>query len=98
MLIRARWIRAGYHGLFTGRLAAPGWLLLRVYLGSIWLRFGIAKIEGGWLTTNPIRSLLEAVASGGTPVPFDFYRSVAELLLGLGADRVLSVAIPLAEV
>lgn len=91
-------IRSAGHALFAHRLAAPLWLLLRIYLGSIWLRFGVAKIEGGWLTGNPVRPMLEAVAAGATPVPIEPYRAVAELLLALGADPILSVAIPLCEI
>jgi uncharacterized membrane protein YphA (DoxX/SURF4 family) len=83
---------------FVSRLSAPFWLALRVYLGSIWLQFGLAKIRGGWLTTNALHDLLGAVARGETPSPLPAYRQVAELLLATGADRALSVLIPLAEV
>lgn len=83
---------------FVSRLSAPLWLALRVYLGCIWLQFGLAKIRGGWLTTNALHDLLGAVARGDTPLPLPAYRHVAELLLATGADRALSVVIPLAEV
>jgi uncharacterized membrane protein YphA (DoxX/SURF4 family) len=83
---------------FRSRLASPFWLAVRLYLGWVWLGFGIGKIRGGWLSMNPMRSLLEAVAAGHTPAPLGAFRPVARLLLDLGADAVMSVAIPLAEV
>ncbi len=89
--------RAAARLLFASPLASPLWLVLRVYLGSVWLQFGLAKVRGGWLTENPLRGLLRAVADGSTPAPLEAYRPVAGLLVEVGADRVLSVAIPLAE-
>lgn len=82
---------------FASPLASPLWFALRLYLGSVWLQFGLTKLRGGWLTTNPMDGLLRAVAEGHTPAPLPAYRAVADLLLGLGADPVLAVAIPLAE-
>lgn len=82
---------------FASPLASPAWLALRLYLGAIWLRFGWSKVEAGWLTSNPMRPLLEAIGSGGTATPLPLYRTVAEQMLGLGLDRLLSIAIPLAE-
>src|SRR5215203_7328889 len=36
--------------LFADRRMAPVWLLVRVYLGYLWLAEGIGKImEGGWI-------------------------------------------------
>jgi thiosulfate dehydrogenase [quinone] large subunit len=83
---------------FRSRLASPLWLAVRLYLGWVWLHFGTGKIRGGWLTMNPMESMLEAIAAGHTRTPFAFYRPVARLLLDAGADPVLSAAIPLAEV
>jgi uncharacterized membrane protein YphA (DoxX/SURF4 family) len=83
---------------FRSTLTSPVWLLLRVYLASVWLQFGIGKIRGGWLEGDGLRGLLGAVAAGQTPAPFPFYARVAELLVETGMDRVLSVAIPLVEV
>ncbi|HEX7240637.1 MAG TPA: hypothetical protein VF263_10240 [Longimicrobiaceae bacterium] len=82
---------------FSSRLAAPLWLALRIYLGSIWLQFGVAKVQGGWLTTNPMHGMLDAIARGLTPAPFPFYRHVAQALLDAGMDRWISVGLPLAE-
>ena len=82
---------------FASPLASPAWLALRLYLGATWLRFGWSKVEAGWLISNPMRPLLEAIGSGGTAAPLPLYRSVAEQMLAVGLDRLLSVAIPLAE-
>jgi uncharacterized membrane protein YphA (DoxX/SURF4 family) len=36
--------------LFADRRMAPVWLVVRVYLGYLWLAAGIGKImEGGWI-------------------------------------------------
>jgi uncharacterized membrane protein YphA (DoxX/SURF4 family) len=83
---------------FRSTVTSPVWLLLRVYLASVWLQFGIGKIRGGWLDGDGLQGLLSAVAAGQTPAPFPFYARVAELLVHTGMDRVLSVAIPLVEV
>lgn len=82
---------------FSSRLASPLWLGIRIYLGSVWLQFGLAKVEGGWLTGNPMHSMLDAIARGMTPAPFPAYRHVAGALLDVGADRWMSVGLPLAE-
>lgn len=83
---------------FRSLLASPAWLLLRLYLASVWLQFGIGKIRGGWLDGDGLHGLLGTVAAGQTPAPFPFYARVAELLVSTGMDRVLSVAMPLLEV
>lgn len=83
---------------FRSPLSSPLWLALRVYLGLVWMNFGLGKIRAGWLTTNPLRPLLTAVAEGHTPAPFGFYEEIAALLVGTGVDGLLSVLIPLAEV
>ena len=90
-------IRAIVRWPFASPLAAPLWLALRIYLGSIWLQFGLTKVRAGWLTTNPMEEILSLVARGLTPTPVPAYERVAELLLALELDRVLSVAIPLLE-
>lgn len=83
---------------FVSRLASPVWLALRIYLGSVWLQFGLAKIQGGWLASNPLESLLGAIAAGQVPTPLPFYSRIAAVLVNTGADQVLSFAIPLVEV
>jgi uncharacterized membrane protein YphA (DoxX/SURF4 family) len=82
---------------FRSRRSAPLWLAVRLYLAWVWLGFGTGKVRSGWLTRNPMESILEAVAAGHTPAPFGVFRPVARLLLDTGADAVLSVAIPVAE-
>lgn len=83
---------------FRSPLSSPLWLALRVYLGLVWMNFGLGKIRSEWLTSNPLRPLLTAVAEGHTPAPLGFYEDVAALLVATGADGLLSVMIPLAEV
>jgi uncharacterized membrane protein YphA (DoxX/SURF4 family) len=82
---------------FTSRLAGPLWLALRVYLGSVWLQFGLAKLRGGWLAMDAMTPMLRAIADGHTPAPFAFYREVARLLVEVGAGPVISATLPLAE-
>lgn len=82
---------------FRSLLTSPVWLVLRLYLASVWLQFGIGKMRGGWLDGDGLHGLLSAVAAGQTPAPFPFYARVAELLVNTGMDRVLSVVIPFAE-
>ena len=83
---------------FASPFAAPLWLALRIYLGTVWLQFGLTKLRTGWVTGNPMEEILSLVARGLTPTPVPGYRRVAELLLALDVDRVLSIAIPLLEV
>ena len=83
---------------FLSRFASPVWLLLRFYLASVWFQFGWAKIQGGWLTENPLRPLLSAVAAGHTPAPFPVYAQIAGVIVSTGIDELMSVAIPLFEV
>lgn len=97
MLAHDRGIRHVLTWPFSSRLASPLWLGIRIYLGTIWLQFGLAKVTGGWLTDNPMHSMLDAVARGMTPAPFPAYRHVARVLLETGADRWISVGLPLAE-
>lgn len=97
MTVALQHIHAVVRWPFASLLSAPLWLVLRVYLGSVWLQFGLLKVRGGWLSENPMHDLLAAIANGQTPTPFPFYRRVAETLLALEMDRVLTVAIPLAE-
>lgn len=82
---------------FTSRLSSPLWLALRVYLGGVWLQFGLAKLRGGWLAVDAMTPMLRAIAEGHTPAPFAFYREVARLLVEVGAGPVISATLPLAE-
>jgi len=83
---------------FRSPLTSPVWLVLRIYLASVWMQFGVAKIRGGWLRGDGLSALMEAVAQGHTPAPFPFYTGVAELLVETGMAGALSLLIPLAEV
>jgi uncharacterized membrane protein YphA (DoxX/SURF4 family) len=83
---------------FRSPATSPVWLMLRLYLASIWMNFGVAKIRGGWLRGDALDALLQAVADGHTPTPFPFYNDVARVLVETGMAGVLSVLIPIAEV
>jgi uncharacterized membrane protein YphA (DoxX/SURF4 family) len=79
------------------RLATIPVVALRWYLAWVWLRFAIMKFETGWLTTNPLRPLLQTVAAGQIPTTMPGYELVARVLVATHADAVLSVLIPCAE-
>ena len=78
-------------------IVAVATLLVRLYLARLWLGFGLAKIEAGWLTANPVRGLLAAVAAGQTPMPIPGLSVVASWLLAVHADAALSILLPLTE-
>jgi uncharacterized membrane protein YphA (DoxX/SURF4 family) len=59
---------------------------------------GIAKIEGGFLTGDPIGEMLKLVANGAIPVPFEFYRGVSGMLVGAGLTPMLSHSMPFLEI
>ena len=83
---------------FRSPVTSPLWLVLRIYLASVWMQFGLAKLRGGWLRGDALESLLKAVAEGQTPAPFPFYGRVADILVATGMDAVLCILIPIAEV
>lgn len=83
---------------FRSPVTSPLWLVLRIYLASIWMQFGVAKLRGGWLKGDALEALLQAVADGQTPAPFPFYARVAEFLVATGLDGLVCILIPLAEV
>jgi thiosulfate dehydrogenase [quinone] large subunit len=82
---------------FTSRYTAPLWLALRLYIGWIFFQMGLNKMEAGWLNSDPTGDLLKLVANGKIPVPFEFYRGVADLLIGAGVTSVLSYTMPFME-
>lgn len=82
---------------FTHRYAAPLWLVVRLYLAYMWMQMGITKLGAGWLTSDPINSLLKLVADGTLNVPFAGYRSVAGMLVELGVTPMLSHSMPFLE-
>jgi thiosulfate dehydrogenase [quinone] large subunit len=82
---------------FTSRFAAPIWLLVRLYVAYVFLTMGVAKIEAGFLTSDPIGQMLPLVANGTIPVPFEFYRGVAGMLVDAGLTPLISHSMPLLE-
>ncbi|HEX5690747.1 MAG TPA: hypothetical protein VFX76_12125 [Roseiflexaceae bacterium] len=83
---------------FTNRYAAPIWLLVRLYVAYVFLTMGVAKIEAGFLTSDPIGQMLPLVANGTIPVPFEFYRGVAGMLVDAGVTPLISHSMPLLEI
>ena len=82
---------------FTHKYAAPLWLALRLYVAWIFFQMGMGKLQSGWLFSDPVGELLKLVANGTLPIPFAFYRSVAELLIGAGVTPLISHSMPLLE-
>ena len=82
---------------FRHRYAAPIWLALRLYLGWIWLQFGIDKLQAGWLTKDAIGPMLKLGADGALPLPLPIYGEVAAFLLGLGVTPLISFVMPFLE-
>ncbi len=70
---------------------------VRLYLAFVWLRYGIGKIETGWLTSNPLKGLIDVVAKGYTNAWLPIYEPLARWALALGLDGALAVAFPLTE-
>lgn len=96
----ARLLARSIHALrwpFTHRYAAPIWLALRLYLGWIWLQFGIDKLQAGWMTKDAIGPMLKLGVEGTLPLPLPIYGQVAAFLLGLGVTPLISFAMPLLE-
>lgn len=82
---------------FTSRFASPLWLALRLYVAWIWVQMSISKFQAGWLASDPSGDLLKLVAKGTMPVPFTFYRGVADFMVGLGITPMLSHTMPFLE-
>jgi thiosulfate dehydrogenase (quinone) large subunit len=83
---------------FANRYAAPIWLALRLYIGWIWLQFGIRKIETGWLTSDPMGGVLKQIAKGNLPVPWAPFRDFAAFLVDAGLTPYLSMSMPFMEI
>jgi uncharacterized membrane protein YphA (DoxX/SURF4 family) len=77
---------------------AVGMLAIRLYLAFVWWQMGTTKIAQGWLTSNPLRTLLELVRDGKMPTTAPGYAWVAELLLATRADQLMALTLPLLEV
>ena len=66
------------------------WLILRVYLGYMWLSSGWGKISGGtWMTGEPLKGFwtgaVQMPAGGRPPIAFDWYRGFIQFMLDNGA-------------
>ena len=66
------------------------WLILRVYLGYMWLSSGWGKISGGtWMTGEPLKGFWTAAVQipeqGRPPIAFDWYRGFIQFMLDNGA-------------
>ena len=89
-------------------VAGAGLLAARLYLATIWWRFGMGKFETGWLRgwlagdplgiSNPLAPMLRAIADGHIPVPLGLYQPVARALLALRLDAALTALIPITEI
>ena len=77
---------------------AVGLLAIRLYLAFVWWQMGTTKIEQGWLTSNPLRTLLELVRDDKLPTTAPGYAWVADLLLRTHTDQLLALTLPLLEV
>ena len=82
---------------FTHRYAAPLWLVVRLYLAYMWMQMGVAKLGAGFLTSDPIHGILKLVADGTLNVPFEWFRPVAGMLVGLGLTPMISFSMPFLE-
>jgi len=82
---------------FTNRYAAPIWLLVRLYVGSIFVTMALGKIQTGFLTSDQIGPILKLVANGTITIPLPFYRDVAAMLVNLGVTPMMSFSMPFLE-
>lgn len=90
-------VRSAVRWPFTSRFASPLWLALRLYVAWIWIQMSVSKFQAGWLASDPSGDLLKLVAKGTMPVPFTFYRGVADFMVGLGITPMLSHTMPFLE-
>jgi thiosulfate dehydrogenase (quinone) large subunit len=82
---------------FTNRYAAPIWLLVRLYVGSIFVTMALGKIQTGFLTSDQIGPILKLVANGTITISLPFYRDVAAMLVNLGVTPMISFSMPFLE-
>jgi thiosulfate dehydrogenase (quinone) large subunit len=83
---------------FANRYAAPIWLALRLYIGWIWMQFGIRKLETGWLTSDPMGGVLAQIAKGNIAVPWAPFKDFAAFLVDAGLTPYLSMSMPFMEI
>jgi len=77
------------HALFSTTKFAWLWLILRLYIGSMWLTSGWGKISGGtWMTGEPLKGFwtnaVQVPAEGHPPIVFDWYRNFIQYMLDNG--------------
>lgn len=82
---------------FTNRYASPLWLALRLYIGWIFFQFGWRKIETGWLTGDPMGTVIKQIADGKLPVSFAPFRDFCSFLVDAGLTPMLSFSMPFME-
>lgn len=82
---------------FTNRYASPIWLALRLYLGWIFFQFGWRKLETGWLTSDPMGTVIKQIAEGKLPVSFAPFRDFCAFLVDAGLTPLLSHSMPFME-
>jgi uncharacterized membrane protein YphA (DoxX/SURF4 family) len=82
---------------FTNKFAAPIWLALRLYIAWIWFQMSMGKFQAGWLTSDPVGTLLKLIEKGTLAVPLPFYRGVAGALVDAGASPLISHSMPFLE-
>lgn len=83
---------------FASRYASPIWLAVRLYIGFIWLQFGIRKLETGWLTSDPMGGVLKHIANGTLQVPWAPFKGFATFLVDAGLTPYLSMSMPFMEI
>jgi thiosulfate dehydrogenase [quinone] large subunit len=73
--------------LFGNTNAASLWLVIRIYLGSIWLQAGMKKLfDPGWTRSGSALKAFWAGAVGVTPhahsqIPYPWYRDLLQFML-----------------
>jgi uncharacterized membrane protein YphA (DoxX/SURF4 family) len=82
---------------FTNKFAAPIWLALRLYIAWIWFQMSMSKFQAGWLSSDPVGTMLRLIEKGTIAVPLPFYRGVAGALVDAGMSPLISHGMPFLE-
>jgi uncharacterized membrane protein YphA (DoxX/SURF4 family) len=90
-------VRAVLAWPFTNRYASPIWFALRLYLGWIFFQFGWRKLEAGWLTSDPMGTVIRPIADGKLKVGFAPFRDFCAFLVDAGLTPLLSHSMPFME-
>jgi len=96
--------RAMRNFLFADSDAATLWLVVRVYVGSVWLQAGLMKLFGsGWTNGGlGLKAFWARAISGspGTPsqIPYPWYRELLHLMLAQHAYTWFAWVITISEV